>query len=335
VKQIIIRFTRSAFAYAKRVIRTNRTFRNLLYDLHNVDSFSDLKMHEMMLADSVRIDAYRQGIKNNIKPGDIVIDLGTGTGILSLFASQQSPLRIYAIDHSDIINVAKQIAANNNVTNVTFIKTNSRDFVPEDKADVILHEQFNHTLFGENMIENLVDLRRRVLKPSGFLLPGKFELYLEPVCLKPAYRVPYIWEQQVQEFTFNFLRHAPEVERYKAIGYHSSMSSRESVDFFMCRPVPLLTIDLNDWTQTFKLPTVIKMTRTMDRAGQMDGMCLYFRVIFDAETSFDTSPLSRKTHWPNHIFRVESRLFSENAAFTYRLEIDEITDVRRWFLSID
>jgi protein arginine N-methyltransferase 1 len=335
MKRQIAQGARSTLKKLRHFLKTNKTVRGLLYDLDNRESFSSLLMHERIIADAVRVDAYREAIRRHVKPGDTVVDLGTGTGILSLFASERQPRRIYAIDHSEFIDVARQIAEHNCVSNITFIRINSREFTPAEKVDVIIHEQLNGALFGENMIDNVMDLKRRILKPSGILLPGKFELYLEPVCMKPSYRVPYIWERPLHGLDFGFLRQSSNISKYKNIEYQCSVASPESVDFFLCRPVPLLAFDMNAWSNSPELPSVVKVSRRVIRPGQMDGMYLYFRVIFDDETSFDTSPFSPKTHWPNYFFRTESRVFRENVEFSYTLEMGEITDVQKWNLTIE
>ena len=61
-----------------------------LYDLMNRQVFTDLLWHERMLADRVRIEAYRKGISGSVKPGDVVIDLGTGTAARSPFSDRAS-----------------------------------------------------------------------------------------------------------------------------------------------------------------------------------------------------------------------------------------------------
>jgi protein arginine N-methyltransferase 1 len=345
VKRLIATWIRFASRHLKRFLKSNKTVRNLLYDVDNVAWFSTLLAHEQMLADTVRLAAYRAAIRRYVTPGDIVVDLGTGTGILSLFASERQPRRIYAIDHSNLIEIAKQIAEHNHVNNISFIRVNSRDFtLTNERADIIIHEQLSGSLFGENMINNLMDLKRRVLKSSGIILPGKFELYVEPVCLKPSYRVPYIWERQIYGLDFGFLRGAPDIEKYKADGYQwrripspfmSYAVPRECVDYFLCRPVPLLKFDMNAWGDSPELPSLVEVSRKVTRAGQMDGLYVYFKVIFDSEISIDTSPLSPSTSWPNYFFRSEGQFYPQDAELSYSLEMTEITDIQKWRLSIN
>ena len=70
----------AAVESAKKLAKMSPRVTAYAYDLINRQVFTDLAWHERMLADRVRIDAYRKGISGSVKPGDVVIDLGTGTG---------------------------------------------------------------------------------------------------------------------------------------------------------------------------------------------------------------------------------------------------------------
>ena len=64
--------------------------RRLIYEKINIHEFSDLYEHEKMLADQSRINKYYEAIQRYINPGDVVLDLGTGTGIL-IFSVAKKP----------------------------------------------------------------------------------------------------------------------------------------------------------------------------------------------------------------------------------------------------
>ena len=65
-------------------------------------------IHETMLKDTVRTDAYRDFIYENkdLFKDKIVLDVGCGTGILSMFCARAGAKKVIAVDNSDIINFA-------------------------------------------------------------------------------------------------------------------------------------------------------------------------------------------------------------------------------------
>jgi protein arginine N-methyltransferase 1 len=278
----------------KCAIKSNKLLRNLFYDIGNQETFTDLYIHERMLADHVRMETYYKGIGRYVHEGDLVLDLGTGSGILSFLAAQRKPRRIYAVDHSPFLEVARKVAEYNRMDNIQFIGSNSRNFKPAEKMDVIIHEQLGNDLFNENMVENLLDLKRRVLKNTGKIIPGKFELFLEPVCLRKGYRIPFIWENEIYGIDYKFLRDAQELKKYKPGKYWSGSIDRNAIDHFLSEPKPILCFDLNELEKPDDLPAHIDVSKIVSEAGPFDGLCLYFRLMFDEEIGFDTSPFDWK-----------------------------------------
>src|SRR5450631_3121865 len=116
---------------------------------HNGRMFASFHEQERMLADRRRMDFYHAAIARHIQPGDRVVDLGTGTGILAAFAARRGAAHVYALDHSEIIGHARTLAAHNQIQNVEFVAIHSTDFTVDEKVDVILHEQMGDWLFDE------------------------------------------------------------------------------------------------------------------------------------------------------------------------------------------
>ncbi|HLS68307.1 MAG TPA: 50S ribosomal protein L11 methyltransferase [Kiloniellales bacterium] len=311
----------------KRVIKSNPTLYGLVYSLRNSQEFSDLFEHEKMLADPVRVDSYAAAIKRAIKPGDRVLDLGTGSGVLSILAARQGA-KVYAIDHSDFIHLAAENARQNGVEGISFIHTNSKKFTPPEKLDVLLHEQIGDNLFNENMIENLLELKGRLLKPGGRILPGRFQLFMEPVCLHPEFRVPFMEEIRPHGIDFSYLAEA--ARSYRAAGYHYRWVERSGVDFFLSKPEPILTVDLNEIDDASAIPQVVEVSRQVIHPGSLDGIQQYFAIIFDEEVSFDTSPFSLRTHWTNRVFRVPQRHCTLGDTISYRIDLGNLPLSHSW-----
>ena len=65
-----------------------------------VADYQRLAMHRLMLRDRVRNETFREGIGAAVTPGNVVLDVGAGTGILSLFCIQAGAQRVYAVERT-------------------------------------------------------------------------------------------------------------------------------------------------------------------------------------------------------------------------------------------
>ena len=213
--------------------------RELYRELANRNLFSDLYQHDRMLADHVRVEAYRRAIEKHVKPGHVVHDLGTGSGLLALMAAKAGAAKVYAIDHGPWIDAARAVAKDNGLTNVEFHRVNSRRFTCPEKLDVIVQEQIGDALFEEGMIDNISDLRDRLLAPGGRILPDRFELFVDPVQLREPR--PFVWEQVIAGIRFAALRDLGEKQ---PVTYRFKPLPPQDFDHFLTRSEPVLGFDL-------------------------------------------------------------------------------------------
>lgn len=320
----------AALEGAKKVAKMSPRASAYVYDLINRQVFTDITWHERMLADRVRVEAYRKGIQGSVRPGDVVIDLGTGTGILAFMAARAGARHVYAIDHSDFIEVAKEIGRQNGFDNITFVAQNSRAFTPPEPADLLLHEQLGPAIFGENMIMNLLDLKRRALKPDGRIAPALFDLYIEPVALKDEYRVPKIWEIEGLGVDLSFLRSYTPLDKYVGKFHALQTVKNFEVDRLLGEPAPVLSIDMNRIGGEDEIERRHRVSRTVLDDGNLDAFCLYFRGRFDDGTAFDTDPRHFQTSWDNVIIRQPRRAFRRGDSLTYSIDLEDLEKPRTW-----
>jgi protein arginine N-methyltransferase 1 len=139
-------------------------------------SYTNPKIHQVMLTDKVRTEAYRDAIMNVVQSTDRVIDFGCGTGILSFFAVDAGAKEVYAIDRTKFIVAAKRIAELNNYTSVKFFFGESSEFTLAEKVDVIVSEWMGHFAFWEQMLDPLILLRNRYLREGGTMIPSRIDL---------------------------------------------------------------------------------------------------------------------------------------------------------------
>ncbi len=282
---------------------------SLVYDLVNETNFAGLSEHEEMLSDSVRVDAYHRGIQRAVKPGDVVLDLGTGTGLLAFFASKAGAKKVYAVEHSDFINVAREIAEHNGFTNIEFIQANSREFTPPEPVDIVLHEQMGDELFNENMLENLFDLRDRVLRPGGRILPARFRLFVEPVSLRESMRVRRFWNIDLPEgIDLSPMEFSPTAARFDTGRTEQVWARSLSVESTIGTPAPMLEFDLDTLTSVEALPHDFIVERTATVDAIVDGVCIWFEAVFDDDITMTTSPLAPVTSWGNRLYRLDQEI---------------------------
>ena len=294
--------------------------------------FSNVDQHERMLSCPIRIDTYHAAIHKYIKEGDTVVDLGTGTGVLSFFASQKKPKHIYAIDHGSIVDLAKVLAKDNNIHNITFVQAHSSTFTPNEKVDVILHEQIGDFLVDEDMVKNLCDLRDRILKPGGIILPNEFDLFMEPTQLLDGNRTSFLWEKDLHGIRFGASKKWLEGNENtigRTINYHQLHAGKAS--HFLCEPEPVFSFDIMS-ADPNNMPTRFKASKRVVAPGMMDGFCLYFNIRFDKELYINTSPLAEPTVWLHQIFRTEQTPCEIGDIIDLELEMPDYSRVATWIL---
>jgi protein arginine N-methyltransferase 1 len=295
--------SRAIESRARRAAANSPRIRRMVYAAWNRRRFADLMQHDRMLADTMRVEAYYDALAEHIRPGDVVVDLGTGSGVLAMFASKLGAARVHAIEHGPIIEAARAVAKANGIDNIVFHRMHSSNFELPERADVIVHEQIGEALFDERMVENIGDLRARVLKPGGRILPAHVRLFIEPVSLHPDRRIPFAWEQQLHGIDFRALE---EFGRSQPASYFRPRFQPFPIDRFLTAPAPVVEADLHT-VRPEDLPKSISYQRPVVADGELSGLCVYFSAGFDEKRWFSSSPDGRPTSWGSNMLRVESQ----------------------------
>ncbi|XP_078445854.1 protein arginine methyltransferase 6 isoform X2 [Wolffia australiana] len=161
------------------------------FDMAYFQSYSHVGIHEEMIKDHVRTETYRAAIMRHQSfiAGKVVVDVGCGTGILSIFCAQAGAKKVYAIDASQIaVQASEVVKANNLCDKVIVLHGRVEDVSIDEEVDVIISEWMGYMLLYESMLGSVITARDRWLKPGGLILPSHASLYMAPVTHPDRYR---------------------------------------------------------------------------------------------------------------------------------------------------
>ncbi|KAI3796405.1 hypothetical protein L1987_39075 [Smallanthus sonchifolius] len=154
------------------------------YDKAYFQSYSHVGIHEEMIKDRVRTETYKTAIlqhQSHIE-GKVVVDVGCGTGILSIFCAQAGAKRVYAVDASEIALQAMEVVKANNLSDkIIVLHGRVEDVQIDEEVDVIISEWMGYMLLYESMLGSVIVARDRWLRPGGLILPSNAVLYMAPV----------------------------------------------------------------------------------------------------------------------------------------------------------
>lgn len=241
--------------------------------------------HRHLLDDSVRTSAFLRAIRETVRPGDIVADLGTGTGVLAIAARRAGAARVYAIDRSPIVRLARTLARHNRVDGIEWIEDDARRVVLPEPVDVILSECFGPLAIGSTMIDALASLRERYLKPGGRVIPQAVTLWLAPI------DAPRIWQDAVG---WTRPRYGIDWSPASALASNNLYNTRVERRAQLAVGVPLHTIDLRH--ETFD-GTLTASTSFVTRGGRLHGFAGWFESQLSSTTKLTTAPGARDTIW--------------------------------------
>jgi type I protein arginine methyltransferase len=151
-------------------------------------SYAHPSIHHTMLSDTVRTDAYRDFIYDNkhLFAGKVVLDVGCGTGILSMFCAKAGAKQVIAVDNSDIIDKATENVFHNGLDGQVRclrgkIEELDLGLSPDGKVDVIVSEWMGYCLLYESMLDSVIYARDRYLKADGLMVPSHATLKIAPL----------------------------------------------------------------------------------------------------------------------------------------------------------
>lgn len=273
--------------------------------------YSDITIHEEMLLDTVRTNAYKLAIFRNgdVLSGKTVLDVGAGTAILSIFCAQAGATKVYAVEASGVSQLACDVIKQNDMEGrVEVIPSPVENADIPGQVDAIVSEWMGYGLMYESMLSSVLYARDKWLKPGGLLFPSIADLFIAPI------------NDTAVEDRLDFWTGVKDI-------YGINMSCVQnfarkcimSKDMAVCSMYPENVLSHPVKFATLNLAT-IKKEDISNIAGSfrfccfgsslMHGFAIWFSVTFPGENviSLSTSPYSQETHWKQTLLYLEEEV---------------------------
>nr|CAB91258.1 related to protein arginine N-methyltransferase 3 [Neurospora crassa] len=299
------------------------------------ESYAHNDIHETMLKDTVRTEAYRDFIYQNkdLFAGKVVLDIGCGTGILSMFCAKAGAKQVIAVDRSEIIDKAREnIYANGLSDVIVTLKGRIEEVIlPVEKVDIIVSEWMGYCLLYEAMLNSVLWARDKYLAPQGLLVPSHGNMWIAPVS-EQEYIAEYVdfW-RDVYGFDMKVMQKGIyedcRMEVRPAETVCGTPASFGLLDFH--------TVKVEDLVFTAKWQSAFD-----DKAESHDGFLVWWDVFFarnrvdesikldtkaqewvaetagkggdkDARVAFTTGPFGEPTHWRQGLMLLDKNKVKE------------------------
>ena len=247
--------------------------------------------HIAMLEDRVRTSAFLAALEEVIGEEDIVVDIGTGTGVLAVGAARAGARHVYAVEATPLAEHAREVVrANGLADRVTIVEGWSTRVRLPERADVAVAEILGSDALEERVLPVLLDARKRLLAPDARLIPSVIRIFAQPVSI-PDERVNSIvftHRNTAQWSSWYGLEFGPLAD------YSARLRQRFTATIDDARgwpvfsdPVLLAELDLTE-IETLRVDVVAKAPATS--SGEANGAIAFFEAQLGPGVVLSTNP---------------------------------------------
>ncbi|KAK6167715.1 hypothetical protein SNE40_021679 [Patella caerulea] len=338
----------------------------------NVDeyfsSYNDVTVHELMLKDRPRTLAYKQFFEENREyiVDKVVMDVGSGTGILAMFAAAAGAKKVYAVEASEMAAICKNIVVCNGFEEKIEVinkKVEDVDLVNDEKVDILVSEWMGFYLLHESMLDSVIFARDKFLKPNGIMVPSHANLLIAPVNMDNYYDDHFEYWSNCYGFDLS-----PMVPAAMATSFREPLITEVSEKQLVAQSDFVTAFDL----KTVTVDDVQHLSKSceflVNDACTIHGFVTWFNVVFtclnsdgqssnesssiqllngEADTQSDpvvslpitlsTGPSAEATHWKQTVIFLTSALEVEkDSSLPCLVELSQDKDNKRHYnISID
>lgn len=274
-------------------------------EVHYFQSYNHHGIHEEMLKDEVRTNSYKNAIYQNahLFKDKVVLDVGCGTSILSMFAVKAGAKHVIGVDMSTIIEKAREIVEVNGMSDkITLLQGKMEEVVlPIDKVDIIISEWMGYFLLYESMLDTVLLARDKYLAPGGLIFPDKAHIYMAAIEDGDYKEEKIGFWNNVYGFNFSPLQKTalaePLVDTVEMKAIVTDPGLIFSIDLYTVTPAEL----------AFSVPYSLTVTRN----DFVHALISWFDIEFTAchkPIRFSTGPHAKYTHWKQTVFYLQEIL---------------------------
>jgi predicted RNA methylase len=265
-----------------------------------MSAYGQLGVHRWMLRDRVRNEAYQRAIQRVVKPGDVVLDIGAGTGILSIFAAAAGARRVFAVERTAVAAVARAMIERNGFADrIEVISGDVEDVDLPEKVDVIVSEWMGGFGVDENMLAPQVIARQRYLKPGGTMIPARVTAMIAPVAVPEFDDELAYWRSKphgvdtsiIADFTANETFHT---------------QTHLTLDSLVAQPLAMWTHDAHTVSlEEADQPFTTALTFTATQRETVSGFAAWFTAELADGVELTNEIGAPDTHWGRTLFPLE------------------------------
>ncbi|XP_044264313.1 protein arginine N-methyltransferase 6 [Tribolium madens] len=289
------------------------------------ESYQDLAIHQLMLGDAPRNGAYKRAIFDNVAQikGRTVLDVGAGTGILSVFCAQAGAARVYAVEASNVSKIAREVIKENGFDKVVeVINSRIEDTILPEKVDIIVSEWMGFYLLHEGMLDSVIFARDKFLKPGGLIFPESATIYSAPC------RVPSMYDfwSDVDGVSMKSFS-----EKLRSEASHKPSTVSVAPEDILADSEVVLWIDLREVTLEEISGCKVQHVAVATKPGKYQGICLWFTCTFPSfatePVTLSTSPEDPETHWKQTTIVLPTEIeVEEKSPIAYELSLARTTE---------
>ena len=265
-----------------------------------------LSYHARLVGDVARMAAYELALRRLVRPGDVVLDLGCGTGILGMLAARRGA-RVHAIESMNVAGLAEALAAHNRVE-VTVHHADARTLPPVERVDLVVSEFMGCFLVDDAMLDAVV-AAGRWMKPGARFCPRRVRLYVAPV---GDFALPSV---DVWPEGFYGLDLSPAM----GSALHETLPGNLPASALLAPPALYYTYD----PPAEPTPFDAQLSFRFARGGRLRALAGWFEAELADGVTLSTAP-GHETHWGQYLFPLPPCDVAAGGALAIRLHLDEI-----------